>query len=198
MLYRNGPIVRPLMDVSREMLRGYLEDRARSGEVVVRDEEGALWREDATNAHTDRFRSYVRHTIVPAAKEQNGHLLDTLCRTMNLIGDEDDFMEELTAREVAPCIEEGEDQVLLLPSFGVLALPLKRRGVRTLLEGLLGPEVRIESATIDALLCAFDDAGAPIGGYVASIQGDLAVSANKTGVLIEPMTRFRARRKRTK
>ena len=30
----------------------------------------------------------------------------------------------------------------------------------------------------------------------AKIQGDLAVSANKQGVLIEPMARFRTRRKR--
>lgn len=198
MLYRNGPVVRPLMDVSREMLRNYLEQRARSAEVVVRDEEGNLWREDATNAHTDRFRSYVRHTIVPAAKEQNAHLLDTLCRTMNLIADEDDFMEALAAQEIALRIEEGEDQILLLPSFGELALALKRRGIRIILEELLGTDSRIESAAIDAVLRAFDDTGAPIGGYVTNIQGDLAVSANKQGVLIEPMARFRARRKRTK
>ena len=78
MLYRNGPVVRPLLDVSRAGLRCYLEERAARGEVVVRDEQGALWREDATNAHTDRFRSYVRHEIVPAAKAQNPQLLDTL------------------------------------------------------------------------------------------------------------------------
>ncbi|MFR9169285.1 MAG: tRNA lysidine(34) synthetase TilS, partial [Gordonibacter urolithinfaciens] len=39
-------------------------------------------------------------------------------------------------------------------------------------------------------------AGAPRGGYVANIQGDLAVSANKRGVRVEPMAAFRARRKR--
>ena len=32
---------------------------------------------------------------------------------------------------------------------------------------------------------------------VANIQYDLAVSANKRGVLVEPMAYFRARRKRT-
>ena len=38
--------------------------------------------------------------------------------------------------------------------------------------------------------------GKPLGGYVANIQGDLAVSANKRGVRVEPMAAFRARRKR--
>lgn len=196
MLYQNGPIVRPLLDVSRANLRAYIEERVQNGEVVVRDDQGNLWREDATNAHTDRFRSYVRHTIVPAAKEQNAQLLDTLCRTMNLIADEDDFMESLTEQEMESCVEQNEDHVLLLPSFGKLALPLKRRGVRKILEGMIGAEGRIESAAIDTVLHAFDSQGNPISGSVTNIQGDLAVSANKKGVLIEPMARFRARRKR--
>lgn len=196
MLYQNGPVVRPLLDVSRADLRTYIEERAAQGEPVMRDGEGALWREDATNAHTDRFRSYVRHTIIPAAKEQNAHLLDTLCRTMNLIADEDDLMEELTMREVASRIEEGEGHVLLLPTFGELALPFKRRAIRKILEGLVGAEGRIETAAIEAVLQAFDAKGDPVSGYVVNIQGDLAVSANKKGVLIEPMARFRARRKR--
>ena len=42
---------------------------------------------------------------------------------------------------------------------------------------------------------AFVD-GKPLGGYVTNIQGNLAVSANRNGVRIEPMAAFRARRKR--
>lgn len=196
MLYRNGPVVRPLLDVSRAGLRCYLEERAARGEVVVRDEQGALWREDATNAHTDRFRSYVRHEIVPAAKAQNPQLLDTLCRTMNLIADEDDFMESLAEDALVNNAEQAEGYTLLLPSFGMLALPLKRRAIRSVLESLIGSEGRIESAAIEAVLQAFDEDGSPQSGYVVNIQGDLAVSANKQGVLIEPMARFRTRRKR--
>ena len=196
MLYRNGPVVRPLLDVSRIALRDYLEQRARSGEVIVRDAACGLWREDATNAHTDRFRSYVRHTIVPAAREQNTHLLDTLCRTMNLIADEDDFMEALTQQEMAAHVKMGEGEALLLPTFGSLALPIERRALRAILEELIASDARIESAAVHAVLRAFDEKGLPISGYVVNIQGDLAVSANKHGVLIEPMARFRARRKR--
>lgn len=195
MLYQNGPVVRPLLDVSREDLRTYIEQRAQAGDLVVRDGEGQLWREDATNAHTDRFRAYVRHEIVPAAKKQNAHLLDTLTRTMNLIADEDDFMEALTKREMEACVEKADDHVLLLPAFGALALPLQRRAIRMILESLNGSE-RIESAAIDAVLQCFDADGAPLSGKVVNIQGDLAVSANKQGVLIEEMARFRQRRKR--
>lgn len=142
-------MVRPLLVVSRAGLRCYLEERAARGEVVVRDEQGALWREDATNAHTDRFRSYVRHEIVPAAKAQNPQLLDTLCRTMNLIADEDDFMESLAEEALVNNAEQAEGYTLLLPSFGMLALPLKRRAIRSVLESLIGSEGRIESAAIE-------------------------------------------------
>ena len=63
------------------------------------------------------------------------------------------------------------------------------------LERMLGTEARIEAASIEAVLDGFAD-GKPIGGYVTNIQGDLAVSANKQGVRVEPMAYFRARRKK--
>lgn len=116
MRYENGPIARPLLDVGREDLRDYLRKREQSGEICACDAQGNLWREDATNAHTDHFRAFVRHEIVPRAKERNPQLLETLGRTMDLIADEDDFMEGL-AREAAGkhltwvCQAEGRDPI---------------------------------------------------------------------------------------
>ncbi len=207
MRYRNGPVVRPLMDASREGLRAYLQDREREGKPVACDEEGALWREDATNAHTDRFRAFVRHEIVPRARMRNPQLLDVLCRTMNLIADEDDMLEaqvdNAVARQAA-WIEQAEafgvdygSGCVLAPELGRVARPFQRRVVVRVLGLILGAEARVETASVEAVLNAYDaDQGAPRGGYVANIQGDLAVSANKGGVRIEPMAAFRARRKR--
>lgn len=50
-------------------------------------------------------------------------------------------------------------------------------------------------ASVEAVLAGFAN-GAPNSGYVTNIQYDLAVSANKRGVLVEPMAYFRARRKK--
>lgn len=200
MLYQNGPIVRPLLDVSREVLREYIAEIP--ADVAVCDSDGKRWREDATNAHTDRFRAFVRHEIVPKAKQKNPRLLDTLCRTMNLIADEDIYLDE-QAREALEqhaqwlgSAEEGFDGCRLLPEFGRVARPLQRRSVLAVLETFAGAEARIESSTVDSVLEAFDDSGLPISGFVTNIQGNLAVSANKQGVLIEPMAVFRSRRKR--
>lgn len=205
MRYENGPVVRPLMDMSREDLRSYLGTREAQGLPMACDEAGCLWREDATNAHTDRFRAFVRHEIVPRAKERNERLLETLCRTMNLIADEDDMLEnmanDLMANAVQwieacegfdPCYEEG---CVFAPDFGRAPLPLRRRACFGVLQLILGPDVRVENASVEAVLTAFAD-GAPVSGYVTNIQGNLAVSANKRGVRIEPMAVFRARRKK--
>lgn len=271
MRYENGPVARPLLDAGRDELRAYLATRERSGKPMACDAQGNLWREDATNAHTDQFRAYVRHEIVPRAKARNARLLDTLGRSMNLIADEDDYLESLAqtvaqrcivwaegnssaavdtvrssgctdvSREtsafasggvadavgpdggVADAVGVGDDVAsvaelshcenvsretgtcatgdnpagfTLSPAFGEEPLVLRRRACFTALGKLLGPNVRVENAAVAAVLAAFDDAGKPRGGYVTNIQGNLAVSANKRGVRVEPMATFRARRKR--
>ena len=205
MAYQMGCICRPLLDVSREDLRSYLATRAHEGLPVCRDEQGRLWREDATNECTDHFRAYVRHEMVPRAKERNPQLLVTLCRTMNLIADEDDYLTQqadmLYGKKVAWTstlpgrLPEYDAGCTLLPSFGEEPVVLQRRAVQRVLQDMLGFDARIETASVEAVLAGFSE-GKPVGGYVANIQGDLAVSANKQGVLIEPMAVFRARRKK--
>lgn len=204
MLYTNGPVARPCLDVSRDDLRAFIKLRAASGRAVARDADGQLWREDATNAHTDRFRAFVRHEIVPRAKERNPQLLDALCRTMNLIADEDDMLEaqtaELAARLVSWTEREGDlpdytAGCVIAPEFATVATPLQRRVVREVLQGILGSDARVESASVEAVRAGFGPE-APVSGYVNNIQGDLALSANKHGLRIEPMAAYRARRKK--
>jgi tRNA(Ile)-lysidine synthase len=206
MRYLNGPVARPFLEVGRADLRAYIEARAETGLPVARDDAGALWREDATNEHTDRFRAYVRKRLVPVAKERNPHLLPVLTRTMNLIADEDDMLahmaDDLAERTVAWIAPEevaagdAGSGCVLAPSLGRAERPLARRVVVGVLKDIRGPEERVDAADVEAVLDAFGPDGRPRGGYVRNIQGNLAVSANKRGVRIEPMQAFRARRKR--
>ena len=198
MLYLNGQVARPLLDCGRQELRDYIIGRIKRDLPVARDDEEMLWREDATNQHTDRFRAFVRHEIVPLAKERNPQLLTTLTRTMNLIGDEDDmldaFADDLVAR-YAVRLEPAEDGFVLSPMLAAERKPLLRRVIVKVLEDMLDPDDRVETASVDAVLNAFEG-GKPKSGYVANVQGNLAVSSNKQGVRIEPMAAFRTRRKR--
>lgn len=205
MLYRNGYVCRPLLDESRQRLRDYLAGRRDDGRCVFADDQGNVWREDSTNESAEYFRNYVRHKIVPRAVEKNPKLLDTLCRTMNLIADEDDYLagcaNAVYEKHVAwlhaasGCTSEYHSGCVLSPLFGKEPPVLQRRVALRVLQEILGAQARVETASVQGVCQAYDQ-GKPIGGYVANIQGDLAISANGRGVLIEPMRMFRARRKK--
>lgn len=228
-------LVRPLLSVGRSELRASIEQRAAAGFPVVRDAQGCLWCEDATNDDTTQFRAFVRKHMVPAAKERNPQLLETLGRTMNIIAEEDDMLQEMAdelatrcatplaggsalsaasvglaapaastalAESAAPAASpaNGEQGVLLAPGLAQQPVPLVRRVIVSVLQAQLPEGARIEQTSVDAVLAAWAGAGTaqakPRGGYVANIQGNLAVSANKSGVRVEPMAQFRARRKK--
>ncbi len=111
---------------------------------------------------------------------------------MNLIADEDDMLERMVDGLMAGHVEALGDEYdagcVLAPAFGAEPLPLRRRAVMRALQLMLGRDARVEAASVEAVLAAFDDetGGKPRSGYVANIQGDLAVSANKRGVRIKP------------
>ncbi len=128
-----------------------LRAAARAGEGLpcACDADGCLWREDATNAHTDRFRAYVRHEVIPHVKERSPQLLEVLGRTMNLIADEDDMLEEmaydLVKRHMAwnealpdrpPAYDEGG---VLAPELGTQPVPLQASRGRAGAAGHAGP-----------------------------------------------------------
>lgn len=184
-------VCRPLLEEGRDDLRAYVKVR----DGVISDEAGRLWREDATNADTDRFRAFVRHEIIPLAKQRNPKLLETLTRTMNLIADEDDMLDA-RAREVlitlaTPLGSTIRDGVLFKPELREQDAPLVRRVFDKLLSMMLPYDERVENSSIEACIKGLEESG-----YVANIQGDLAVSYNKHGLRIEPMAAFRARRKK--
>ena len=83
------------------------------------------------------------------------------------------------------------DGVLLKPELREHDAPLVRRVFDKLLSLMLPRDERVESASVEACM-----AGLGQSGYVANIQGNLAVSYNKHGLRIEPMGAFSARRKR--
>ena len=133
--------------------------------------EGCRWRENATNAHTDRFRAYVRHEVVPHVKERSPQLLEVLGRTMNLIADEDDMLEEMASdlvkRHMAwtealpdrpPAYEEGG---VLAPELGTQPVPLQRRAAVQVLQAMLGPDARVETASVEAVLAGWEEPGTP-------------------------------------
>ena len=193
MVRADGRLVRPLLDLTREQLRHYIESQPA---VLVDGRTRLPWCEDATNADRDRLRAFVRHELIPLAETRSPKLRSVLRRTMDLIADEDDYLAaEAAAAADAHLTPLDGKGFRLAPEFGAQPLPIARRVVHRALADLAGPDERIDTRAVEAVLAAFAE-GRPISGYKTNIQGDLAVSANKRGVVVEPMATYRARRKR--
>ncbi len=97
--YTNGRVARPILNTTRDELRDYIKSRISKlgwqlDKPSVAQVNGGLWREDSTNYATDGFRTFVRHKLVPMAKQKNPNLGNTLARTMDLIQDEDDMVQD--------------------------------------------------------------------------------------------------------
>ena len=122
-------------------------------------------------------------------------MLETLTRTMNLIAEEDDMLADdarvLLLEKVVPLGTSPAEGFLVSPTLADSSLPLVRRVIDRVLSLMLGRDVRVETSSIQACV---DGLGK--SGYVANIQGDIAVSYNKQGLRLEPMAVFRARRKK--
>jgi tRNA(Ile)-lysidine synthase len=84
---RIGPIrlIRPMLDIPRADLLAWL----RAG--------GCAWREDASNSDESFLRNRVRHTILPLLeRELNPNLRATLLRTIDILREENAWMDDLT------------------------------------------------------------------------------------------------------
>ena len=78
---RQGVIIRPLLDVSREEIEAWL------------CAQGVFWRTDSTNLTDDYARNRVRHRILPEARQINAAATEHLAEACGAIGEVMDYME---------------------------------------------------------------------------------------------------------
>ena len=113
---RRGPVtvVRPLLDLPRTKILGYLRAR------------GLRWVEDETNSERDFLRNRVRHEILPLMKDRlNPQLRDVLIRTADLLRADDAWLEELAAGLFEDCLLADRDADKKGPSLDVAKLQLQ-------------------------------------------------------------------------
>ncbi|MBN2398553.1 MAG: tRNA lysidine(34) synthetase TilS [Deltaproteobacteria bacterium] len=120
---RDGMYIRPLMEVTRDEVTSFLEERAIS------------FITDSSNEDTAYLRNRIRSELIPQLKVYNARLEETIGRTAQILRMEDDFI----AKSVANVIGEwGVDlQTARLPVSRLKELhpALLLRLIKTLLEG---------------------------------------------------------------
>jgi len=105
---KNGSIVRPLIEISREDILRYLKERRIS------------FREDKSNADLRYFRNQIRHTLLPfLEKNFQPKIKQILAETALLLGEDYAVLENIPTafrvKETATSREFSRKDILLLP-----------------------------------------------------------------------------------
>lgn len=170
----NDPFIRPVLDVSRQDLRGWLEAR------------GEIWREDATNADVSNPRNRLRHRLLPDIRAHLNPSADrALARLADIARAEDEVLRSVAA-EAAARVTSVESEGVGLSRLALATLPpgIARRVVRMALE-TANPARSYDLDEVD-LVC---DACASGSGGPVELRG-VRVERNRPDVvlLIKPLS----------
>jgi tRNA(Ile)-lysidine synthase len=120
MKQRDGSLVRPLLDFTREQTTAYCEER------------GLTWRDDPTNAGESYARNRVRHRLAPALAEIHPAAARNVLRTAELLRDEAEVLDSLIG---------SERGTIELSRLAELPPPLRRLVVQRLADRAAGRPV---------------------------------------------------------
>lgn len=115
---RQGRVIRPLLDVSRQEILAYVQAN------------GLSYRTDRTNEEDDALRNRLRHHVVPLLQKENPNLMETIGRMTGLLRQEEDFLQGQTEELLKKAVrQDGYDCSVLSGADPVL----RRRAIRSLL-----------------------------------------------------------------
>ena len=114
-------IIRPLIEADRTDIEKYC------------DENGLVPRHDCTNDSDDYHRNDIRHNILAPMLERCS--LASLCRTMNVLSGEEEFLEQYTDDIIKKCVRsEGEEKHIQVSDFNKLPLAIRRRLLKYIID----------------------------------------------------------------
>jgi tRNA(Ile)-lysidine synthase len=159
---RRGRIVRPLLGVRRATLRSLL------------DEAGIAYRLDPTNTDPAHSRNRLRAELLPLLESLRPGAVDSIGRFARLAAEDDDFLDELAAAELARrTTDEGID-------WHDPPMPALARRVLRLAVGDPAPSAE----RIEALL---DAASGDRGGVTIELGADRVASVRRRSIRIGHM-----------
>jgi tRNA(Ile)-lysidine synthase len=166
---RRGAIVRPLIDVSREEVIGFLR------------QEGLRWREDPSNASTRFARNVLRLRLVPVLREIEPRFERAFARAADLLRDD----ERALALRAKGHLRDGAP--LSIPAVMAEPRAVRRRAIRALWRRESGGARALPAAQVDALLalCRRGRPGRlslPRGIEARAAYGRLAIGPRNPGV----------------
>ncbi len=122
--YKNGDIIRPLLDVNRKDIERYLENN------------NIKYVNDETNFNDNYTRNFIRLRLLPLIeKELNPSVSDVFAQSAKICAEDNRFLDKLAVKAYEEClIEEGSLDIIKLKQ---LEPPILRRVLRIALESFM-------------------------------------------------------------
>jgi tRNA(Ile)-lysidine synthase len=116
---RSRGFIRPLLPVLGAALRDWLRQKKKT------------WREDHTNQDVTIPRNKIRHETLPLLEKQFGLAVrSNLCRSAEILREEDSFLEELSQAVLAECFVAKIENALNMEKLRETPLAVQRRVLR--------------------------------------------------------------------
>lgn len=162
---KNENIIRPLIEADRMDIEKYC------------DENGLVPRHDCTNDSDDYHRNDIRHNILAPMLERCS--LASLCRTMNVLSKEEEFLENYTTQIVEKYVQFKDGiNTVRVKDFNSLPYAIRRRVLKRIID---------DSAENQLCLVHIDDiitmAEKNYGGKQICLPGKMTVRLEK-GLLL--------------
>lgn len=118
-----GKIIRPLIELERKEIEQYL------------DKQGSKYIMDSSNLQMDYLRNRLRHEVMPLLNKFNPNLTKTLCRTADILREENDYIETTVTKSLMRLISrkcEDTIELFLTPLEYIDQVILRRALMRVI------------------------------------------------------------------
>ena len=163
---KNKNIIRPLIEADRTDIEKYC------------DEKGIVPRHDCTNDTDDYHRNDIRHNVMAPMLERCS--LSSLCRTMDVLSAEDEFLEQYTKVILSNYVKNTDgSKRISVRDFNKLPLGIKRRLLKAVIDDT--PENQLCLVHIDDIIGMAEK---NYGGKQICLPGGIAVRMEKGEIII--------------
>ena len=152
---RRGVLIRPLLDVSREDLQGFLKGR------------GETWVDDESNEDVSNPRNRIRHRVIPELDAAYGSLTSgAIARAAGLVREDGSWLDDLAAaRYLQLAVSDAEGVTFTAADLAAEPGPIRRRLLLTALRDVAGVrEVALEHVEAAADILKGSSSGADLPG----------------------------------
>ncbi len=170
---RRGIIVRPLLEVSSDAIRGYLVKN------------NIHWREDATNLDQIYTRNFIRHAVIPMVRERFPMAADALTALSATARETASLLDDLVDRCFPDIVHYSGDETWIDASRLVESRPLFNHILATVLRGCHGK--RVTRSMLDEIYSSYSGGKPRAGLYRDATSCITAATRNgRRGILVAP------------